>query len=180
MEFSAPIPSGPQVARPKPAVLRITPLGFFLHARDFLEASVLLSEKRGRTTFVAAFLSCRAIEMGLKAYLLARGDSVKTVKLLDHDLTRALTESYARGIDVLVELTEADRDVLRAVNAQYRAHTLAYWELFSSVAAPKNPDLHLLSVIAKKLLDGIEKFCYASTDGAPTPLPEPTDREMAG
>lgn len=62
MEFSAPIPSGPQVARPKPAVLRITPLGFFLHARDFLEASVLLSEKRGRTTFVAAFLSCRAID----------------------------------------------------------------------------------------------------------------------
>ena len=52
------------------------------------------------------------------------------------------------------------------------AQTLAYWDLFASVAGSKNPDLHLLPVIAKKLIDGIESSCYAATDGVWTPLTE--------
>lgn len=167
---TVPISSGPIVVTPRPAVLHMSPLGFFIHAREFLDASTLLSEKRGRTTFVAAFLSCRAIELGLKAFLLATGDSVKKVKRLNHNLARALDASYDRGLAAVVELTASERELLTSVNPQYMAQTLAYWDLFSSVAAPKNSDLHALSTIGKKLLDRIEPGCYAATDGVWTPL----------
>jgi hypothetical protein len=41
------------------------------------------------------------------------GDSVSQVKFLGYDLTKALIESYARGIDVVVDLTASERDRLR-------------------------------------------------------------------
>lgn len=161
----------PIVVTPQPARFRISPLGFHQRAREFVDASNLLCEKAGRFSFVAAFLSCRGIELALKAYLLARGDSVEHVRTYGHDLSKALVETYARGIDVVVDLSLDERELLMAINGDYIENNFAYFDLFSAVAAPKNPDLHRLPGIASKLLDGIERGCYEAGDGDWKPFP---------
>lgn len=158
------------VITPKPAILHVSPLGFWTHANDFLDASLLLSEKRGRTTFVSAFLACRAIELGLKAFLLATGDRVSSVKGARHNIIKALAESDARGLQVVVELSEREREVLESVNNQYTNNKLAYYDLFASVAEPRNPDLDFLQGIARRLIGGIERGCLAAADGVWNPL----------
>lgn len=137
--------------------LRVTPWGFSVRAREFLDASVLLSAKSGRFSFVAAFLSCRAIELGLKAYLLSQGHSVSKVTRLGHDLIKALDESKARGIGSVVAFTASDRKFLNAVNEDYKGNNFAYFDVQSAIEMPRNPDLHLLPSIAQRLLDGIDE-----------------------
>jgi hypothetical protein len=163
--------SGPVVVTPEPARFRISPLGFHQRACEFVDASKLLSEKAGRFSFVAAFLACRGIELALKAYLLARGDSIEEVKGLRHDLSKTLVESYARGMDVVVNLTSQERELVMAINGDYVENKFAYFDLFSAVVAPKNPDLHQLPAIASKILDGIERGCYEAGDANWKPFP---------
>ena len=142
----------------------------FYSVREFLDASLLLSAKSARFSFVAAFLACRSIELGLKAYLLARGDTLEDVKEIQHDLNKGLTESFARGIDVVVQLTSDERDLILSVNNDYMGHNFAYFDLQSAVVAPKNPDLHLLPTIARKLLNGVERGCFEASDGKWNPF----------
>ena len=170
MQSASHIPSGDIVITPGTGHFRISPVGFFGRAEEFHDASVLLSEKTGRFSFVAAFLSCRSIELALKAYLLARGDSLNQVKNLGHDLHETMIESYARGIDVVVDLTAAERDLILAINDDYMDHNYAYFDLYSALSAPKNPDLHLLPTVARKLLDGVKQGCLDAGDGDWTPL----------
>jgi HEPN domain-containing protein len=170
MESNSSPSSGDVIITPETGHVRITPLGFWLRGRDFLDASVLLSQNSGRFSFVATFLACRAVELALKAYLLARGDSLTQVKQLGHNLTAALVESYSRGIDMVVALDPAERELLQRVNGDYVGHNFAYFDVWSAVSAPKDPALDELPAIARRLLDGIEKGCYEATEGNWNPI----------
>ncbi len=139
--------------------MNFTPWGFTVRAREFLDASVLLSESAGRFSFVAAFLSCRSIEMGLKAYLLSQGDSMNKVRRMRHDLMTALAKCDTRGIARVVDFTPSDRALLLVVNEDYTGNAFAYFDVHSAMAMPSNPDLNLLPAIARKLLDGIAEVC---------------------
>jgi HEPN domain-containing protein len=147
-------------------VIRVTPFGFYHRARDFVEAAELLRQQTERFSPIAAFLFCRASELALKAFLLARGDSLDQVKALGHDLTRALTDSYARGIDSAVALDPADRQMLLDVNDDYVGHKLAYFDVAWSVG-PRSPaqDLESLGGVARKLVEGVERGCREAVDG---------------
>jgi len=135
----------------------ITPLGFLSRARDFLEASELLSEKSGRFSFVPAFLACRAIELTLKSYLLLNGDSVKQVKARGHDLTPTLTICNARGIGAVVHLTTDELALLERSHKYYLGHEFAYFDVVSSISLPRDPGLAMLAPVAAKLLNAVRE-----------------------
>jgi hypothetical protein len=88
--------------------LRVSPFGFYHRARDFLEASELLRKQTDRLSPIVAFLFCRAAELALNAFLLATGNTVDQVRGLGHDLSRALTDSYARGMAAAISLDPAE------------------------------------------------------------------------
>ena len=152
--------SGGYVLKADTGRVYVTPFGFFSRARDFLEASVLLSQKRGRSTFVGAHLSCSAIEMALKAFLLAKGVSKPEVRKLGHNLQKALRESLTLGIENLVDLTQAERDLVLRINADYAGRKFAYFDIDSAVARPMDPELELLPTVARKLVEGVRQFCF--------------------
>ncbi len=164
------LPSGAVTLSPETGHLYISPIGFFGRAEEFLDASVLLSTASGRFSFVAADLACHSIELFLKAFLLARGYSVKRVKNLGHSLQKILVDSYARGIETVVDLTADERDLLLVINQNYMGGNFAYFDLESALVQPKPRDLELLPVIARKLQEGVKEGCLIAVDGKWTPV----------
>lgn len=163
-------PSGAVTLRPETGHIYISPIGFFGRAEEFLGASVLLSTTSGRFSFVAADLACHAIELFLKAFLLARGYSIRRVKNLGHSLQKMLIETNACGLESVVDLVRGERDLLLAINEDYMAGNFGYFDLHSALVAPKNPDLEVLPLIAKKLQEGVKEGCRKASDGKSTPL----------
>jgi HEPN domain-containing protein len=139
------------------APFHVTSLGFLWRAKDFLEASVLLSEKSGRFSFVPAFLACRAVELCLKSYLLLNGDDITQVKAHGHDLVATLAVCKTRGIDAVVELDPDEVALLKRSTDYYRGQEFAYFDIVSSISLPRDPDLAMLAPIAAKLLKAIEE-----------------------
>src|SRR5262245_9395640 len=144
MNTDQPSSSGGVIVTPGPAVVRITPLGFYLRAKEFADAGELLVAQTGRATPVSAFLCCRASELAFKAFLLARGDSVNRVAQLGHDLAKGLVDAYARGIDAVVDLAAEERNLLLEVNDDYMGHKLAYFDMFHTVTESQRPNLGVL------------------------------------
>lgn len=74
------------------AMVRIGPVGFVLYAEEFLEAACAIpehSQARGsrRFTPVPFYLFCRALELALKAFLLAKNRPLDELKAIyGHDL----------------------------------------------------------------------------------------------
>jgi hypothetical protein len=50
------------------------------------------------------------------------------------------------------------------VNDDYMGHNFVNVDFNAAVAAPKHPDLHLLPMVAQKLLDGGERGGYKAGD----------------
>jgi HEPN domain-containing protein len=172
MSHEANQPGGkPVVVTPEPAHVRIGPLGTQLRAREFLEAGKLLQENAGRFSAVAAFLCCRSVELALKAYLLARGNTAGQVARFRHDLVRLLNEAHARGLDVVVRLSEEELSTIITANNDYTRQDLAYFDLFTTSRYANQPEKLALIGVAEKLVDGVERGCYAAADGVWNPLP---------
>jgi len=157
--------SGPVTITPGTGHFYISPIGFWARAQDLLDASVLLQREAGRFSFIAAHLSCSSIEVALKAYLLARGCSADHVRKLGHDLQACVIESFVHGIDNVVALTKAERDLLLRVNDYYADRRFMYFDIDSAIVRPKDPELELLPNVARKLLDGVERICLDATGG---------------
>src|SRR5690349_5221260 len=74
------------------ATVRMSPVGFGLYAEEFLKAGESIPEQsqaRGNTVFtpVPYYLFCRALELVLKAFLLAQHQSLDELKnRYRHDL----------------------------------------------------------------------------------------------
>src|SRR5688572_15568988 len=76
--------SDPATLSLQPARYRMGPLGTWMHARAFKVAAEKLRTEEGQMPAVVAFLYCRALELALKAYLLARGRPGEAVKGFGH------------------------------------------------------------------------------------------------
>ena len=151
------------VLAPEPAFARLTPLGFHIRATDFFEIAELARVRAEQFSPVASFLYCRALELSLKAYLLARGDSTSDVARFGHDLERLLVEAYARGIDVVLELGVEQRAMILSMNEQYMSNRLAYFDLFATVSGgPIHPSLTAVAEVTGAVLLAVERGCYES------------------
>jgi len=165
----------PIVVTPGMAQFRADPLGFYLRARDFFETAEFARGRPKRFSPVAAFLYCRALELALKAFLLARGNTVEAVRVFNHDLVHLLTEAHARGLDAVVALDATEKRVVIAANGDYLGQTLGYFDLFTTLSGfPSQPETAALAGVTGKVLDAIEKGCYEAGDGDWRPFGRPT------
>jgi hypothetical protein len=155
------------VLTPQPATLRVGPIDFFRAAKDCCDAADLLREHSKPYPRVLASFYCQAVELALKAYLLARGDTVRKVKRRRHDLRRLLVDSFALGIDDVVDITPAERKLLIDLSKRYERARLTYFEgasdLWFIIATP--PDFDVLAAVARTLVTGIEKGCLDASTG---------------
>jgi HEPN domain-containing protein len=153
--------SEPVVISPGTGHSDFGPSGAHLRARDFLEAADLVRGKAERFTPVAAFLYCRSIELSLKAFLLATGDTVKDVKDFGHSLLRLLRKANVRGFDAFVAISAQEEGIIRSVNPDYVGQRLAYFDIFAIARVRRGqPGLAALATLAGKLLKAVEQCCH--------------------
>jgi hypothetical protein len=151
------------------AYARISPLGVHMQARTYQRAGDHVRIDGGQPDAVA-FLYCRAIELAIKAYLVARGESVDRMTKFGHDLTILLVETDARGLDRILLLTAPEKDLIRRAGVLYEDNKLGYFDLMHTVTGPRLP-LEELAAVAKRLIDALEKPIWKATD-TPTWKPE--------
>jgi hypothetical protein len=153
-----------QTMHVSPATVRISPLGFLLYAKDFLQAEASFVDP-GRYSPVPYFLICQSIELALKAFLLARGREVADVKNeIRHDLGLALEKAKEAGLGGTVGIsTEVEAAVSRATVYYKDGKRFQYFRVVDAVRAyPDLPNLAVLREFAQVLAERLEPICLAA------------------
>ena len=144
----------------EPAVIRVTPYGFAKYAKDFLDAP---RTGPGSTGFspVPYYLVCRSLELGLKAFILAKGAGLDELrKKLGHDLTKTLARADAVGLAEIVTMSSDDRSELARANEYYKGKGFEYFEVYRAGGGyPLLPDLLVLEKMAARLVTAVTPVC---------------------
>lgn len=149
----------------EPIKVPMTPWLFARLAEDFLQAAHDLPKQR-RSSTVLYYLVCRSLELGLKAYCLAKGDKQKKFlgqKGIGHSLVKALERANALGLDSLVTLSAQEEDELRKADVLYANKGFEFVtpamlrELVTG--QPRYPDLTVLTALADRITPPIERIC---------------------
>ena len=147
------------------ATAHISPLGFNRFAAHFLRAEASLNPERGFSP-VPYYLCCRAIELSLKAFLLASGDTKEELKLeLGHDLEAAFQRAESQGIRNLVQLSEDAGSLLRTATEYYKTKGFEYFSVVDAVSGYRDlPNLDELRGLASVLVEQIEPICWEASN----------------
>ena len=98
------------------------------------------------------FLVGQAIELALKAFLLARGVTLRKLRTdYGHELHRSLRKAKELGLSVLIPLSEEDQHVLDLLDALYSSKQLQY----IVTGAKTFPVFGPLQSVALRLICGI-------------------------
>jgi hypothetical protein len=113
---------------------RTTPMGMARYAVEFLEAGVelddLIGTKEGHEIIApipVLYLVGHAIELALKAFLLSRGRSLKTLRRdFGHELEELWDDASSFGFAGTVGLTEGELSAVRIIDGLYSTKQLEY------------------------------------------------------
>ena len=106
---------------------------------------------------VPYFLYCKSIELGLKAYLLAKGKNLKYVKdSVGHDLTLGLKNARLNNLDNIVETTEIEKEEIEVANKYYKTKSFDYFVSNHITGLKGLPKLNILKEYSHKLLNLIK------------------------
>jgi len=146
----------------------------FRCSRSFLRAYWTLDESDPEHAWIQyspvfEYLLAHSLELGLKAFLAARGRTQRQlVDDVGHDLVRALSDAEREGLSRYVAVLPEDKRQLDMLNEPYEAKHLEY-EHTTYNAAPRMRDG--LAHLAAALLDGIFDVC-AEADEDPDDVRE--------
>jgi hypothetical protein len=137
---------------------RTTPVGLARFATEFMEAALAADDKMGlKLGFESVaptpvmFLVGQAIELALKAYLLAQGESLRSLRRdYGHELHRSVRKCKELGFQPLLQLSEEEAKVLALLDALYSSKQLQYIVTGSKVYPMFGP----LQRVALKLIHG--------------------------
>jgi hypothetical protein len=144
----------------EPIVVRLTPMGFHKFGEDFLRAAGPSSRDGGYSP-VPYYCTCRAIELGLKSYLLCRDVPVETLKRREygHDLLALLKFARSHDIHQLWNPSDLEVEHIRIANGCYEDKGFEYFQVIRAVNGYSDlPDLEVLKGAAAKLLAGIRQL----------------------
>src|SRR3990172_4880381 len=145
------------VITPQTVHVNVSPLGFHRYATQFAESAAAARSKKFSP--VPYFLYCRALELALKAYLLARGMSKADLKSkFGHDLCKVLAEAKKRGLTGEVTIAAGwDAEIVKA-NAYYNGKGFEYFEVDNAARGyPNLPNLDTLADCVSAILAGIKR-----------------------
>ena len=131
----------------------LSPIVFANHSRDFVEAAKRESEiARGGFSMPAYFLAGRAIELGLKSFLLLSGQGETEIRRISHDLGKALDVAEQAGLRAIVSITPETEQAVRWINEYYQRKDLEY----PTTGYKSFPPIHYLIELADQLFVGLE------------------------
>lgn len=147
---------------PGPMQINITPIGFHTYASDFLSSASSIPPSNSYSP-VPFYLYCRALELGLKAFLLAAGVPKAKLKsnTLGHDLVAVLAEANAKGLSALFTVSPAEEVEIKKANDYYVRKEFEYFEnVFKLVTGhPDLPNPLILNDLLLRLLPSIKDIC---------------------
>jgi hypothetical protein len=132
-----------------------SPVNAFRTAQSFLEAAKreLLHSPPPAVSLTAYFLVCRAIELGLRSYLILHGATLAGLKRIGHDLAKAADVAKAAGLDHACSLPVGGDAAVRAINPYYSTKDLEY----VTTGFKSYPASDVLIQYAEALLEGLER-----------------------
>lgn len=113
---------------------RTTPIGLARYACEFMEAALAADDKMGTkegyeivAPVPVMFLVGQAIELALKAFLVARGITLRQLRTdYGHELHRSLRKAKELGLLALVPLEPEDIDAIELLDRVYATKQLQY------------------------------------------------------
>jgi hypothetical protein len=148
------------VLHAEPGVVRVSPYGFIHSAEAFLQAAQAIPRQDGFSPLVY-YLICRSLELALKAFALAKGDTVASVKEnLGHDLIKALERANALCLAATSPILPVERSELVKANAYYAGKGFEYFQVLKAVTGyPDLPSLIVLESVAARLITAAKPVC---------------------
>ena len=140
--------------------INLSPLGFHRYASEFLRAADSFKCGDGFSP-VAYYLRCHAIELALKAFLLAKGFPKNDLKFkLKHNLNRALNRATEQGLQCEVEIKPKEKKEIKKANVYYMGKGFEYFQVRKwAKGYPELPDLKVLADVSSRLVSELEDVC---------------------
>lgn len=144
-------------------VIRLSPYGFLVYARQFLEAAQALPQTT-KFSPVPYYLLCRSLELSLKAYLLSVGHSKDDVRRkIGHNLCEALLRAEENGLTATIIVTALEIEHIGLANEYYANKGFEYFSVVPAVTGyPRLPDLAILECLAGRLVSELKPICLES------------------
>jgi hypothetical protein len=160
--------AGSIVVRVGTATVRMSPVGFALYAEEFLKAGESIaahSQARGNTTFtpVPYYMFCRALELILKAFLLAKHRSLDELKSrYRHDLEKLWREANGLGLSAVVgTCTQSFEADLASANSYYKGKAFEYFDFRRWAHGYQGlPPLDTFQEEVRRIVEKTKKFCF--------------------
>lgn len=144
--------------------------GFWRYGNNFLNAAIKIcpvpiskyEEVRLELSIPAYYLIGHAIELLLKSFLLARGETIEILrsqKKYGHNLEKLLMEASRRKLGCFVKLKQSEKRLIILLNTSYMQKEFEYFEL-GYISIPKYKPL---VEIANKLCSGIKAYSVRQT-----------------
>ena len=138
---------------------RTTGMGLWTDARDMLAAArVVSADPRLAISHPAYYLAGHGIEAAFKAFLRARGQSLKDLRCIGHNLDHALGAAISHGIEDLCALSAQDKAIVGLLNPYYKAKHFEY----RVTGYQSLPQLQDLLDLGDRILAAIKSVCEAS------------------
>ena len=144
-----------------------TPIGFHHYASDFAEwAARAHAHKTKFYSPVPYYLYCRALELTLKAFLLANGVTKSQLKKrkLGHDLLALLERATNLGVETVLEIKPLWRSQLLIANDFYTNKEFEYFSVGSALRLNELPSLVVLQEFSTELLKATKPVCIRAAD----------------
>lgn len=140
----------------------LSPYGFFHYGRSFFDTAKAFKQSAYFSP-VPYYLHCHAIELLLKAFLLAKGvpkTDLPKPALYRHDLDKILKKAKELGLGAVVTITQEQEKEIEKANKYYADKGFEYFYVINAVRAyPELPDLSSLEWVASALLTQLEAIC---------------------
>lgn len=137
---------------------RTTPEGLITYSKEFRKAALATDDKLGMedgyeivAPVPVMYLVAHSIELSIKAYLLHKGQTLRQLRKVGHDICKALKKAKELGIGQVVEITEIEMGALQVLNDLYSKKELNY----IVTGFKKFPMFGPLQELSEKLLQGV-------------------------
>ena len=141
---------------------RMTPVGYAVYAEQFLKAAQSIPKEDKKFTPVPYYLYCRALELILKAFLLAKGHRPsKLRKKYGHNLKALWKAAGKDGLaDAVPELPSEIGSVLALANPYYKGKALEYFDFGRwADGYMRLPSLDQLGDSTAMLIEHLKPYC---------------------
>lgn len=145
----------------------INPIGFHTYASEFAKYAREAESGgvAGRFSPVPHYLYCHALELVLKAFLLARGVAEADLKKpeLGHHLSRILSKAQSLHLEQTIPFKTGWEQQIGKANKYYAGKGFEYFSVGAAVRGYQDlPDLAALNEIVTTFLEKLEQTCLAA------------------